>query len=139
VDTIATATTASDIPDVEARLVGATACLADAESVAYGLRLPFAFVDSEHPQFGRSLVGYPTGKVPVVRAYLVIGNVTSFEHEGSAGVAEGGLSLDYNESAGLLIVRTSPHASLRVLVDGLDLSVVVTDEPIGERRLTMCT
>ena len=138
VRTVASAATASEIPALVDALRGAKARLSDATTTAEGLRLPFEYLDPDDPRYRRDLMGFPTGTVPVMRAYLVIGGIASQETDGPADAGAGDLSVDFDDSISLLTLSVSTQAVLRVWVSAIDLSVVVTDEQIGESRLTMC-
>jgi hypothetical protein len=137
--TVAIATCPSELHDLLELLRGARARLGDATLAAPALRVPFEFVDSEHTRFGRNLSTFPTGSVPVMQAYLIIGSVTSHEADVSAEAGVDALVVDYDESAKLWTLRVSPQAVIRVSVGALDVSVLVSDQEIGEQSLTMCT
>ena len=136
--TVASATTAGEIPALVDALRGARARLSDSTPTADGLSLPFEYIDSDSPLFGRGFAGFPTGTVPVMQAHLVIGGVASHENDGPAHAGAGDLAVDFDDAISLLTLSVSTQAVLRIWVDAIDLCVIVTDEQIGERSLTMC-
>jgi hypothetical protein len=135
---VASASTAGEIPTLADALSGATARLSDAMPTADGLRVPFDYIDRDSPHYSRDFTGFPKGSVPVMQAYLVVGSVASYEACGPDDAGAGDLSMDFDDAISLLTLSVSTQAALRIQVSAIDLSVVVTDDQVGERRLTMC-
>ena len=72
------------------------------------------------------------------RVRTVASATTASEIPALVDAGAGDLSLDFDDAISLLTLSVSPQAVLRIWVSTIDLSVIVTDEQIGERSLTMC-